>query len=85
MALLEPEFSIQISSESVNLGVSIAETESGPIPDNFVAGSPCAGITALLLCQCARTNPQIGEAVNFLVLFRLCFDVLKDFDSKTVH
>ena len=63
----------------------MAETESGPTLDNFVAGSSCAGITALLLCQCARTNPQIDEAVNFLVLFRLCFDVLKDFDSKTVH
>ena len=48
-------------------------------------GPPRAGITALLVCQCTRINPHIGEAENFIVLFRLRYDVLKDFDSKTAH
>ena len=65
----------------------MAEPSSAPAPDIFVGGSPRAGTTALqlMLCQCAGTNPMIGEAEHFFGLFKLYDDVLGDFDIKTGH
>ena len=65
----------------------MAETESRPAPDSFIAGSPCARTIALQLplCQCAGTNSHIGEIENFLGLFTLHDDVLLSFDSKTAY
>ena len=65
----------------------MAEAGSERAPDIFVGGSPRAGTTALqiMLCQCAGTNPHIGEAEHFFGLFKLYDDVLKEFDLKTAH
>ena len=65
----------------------MAPSEGDPSPDIFVSGSPRAGTTALqiMLCQCAGTNPFIGEAEHFFGLFKLYDDVLKDFERKTAY